>query len=90
MSILIDINNLADPRYRPIIVRDMVFILRGLLDKYRSLSETDPFSETLSKIIDSIKILRRQDPKLFYKAKPYLHAKRNKLLSAILRFKGQK
>lgn len=72
-----------NPAYHPIIVRQMVNILKALLDMFfkASFKSLPGYQNNISA---AIKYLKKKEPKLFYQARPYLGRKRRKLLKAIL------
>ncbi len=75
---------LGNKNIYPVTVREMVEILKALIDEYRQQCYKPNNENVLGVITRQIKIYKNREPKLFAQSKRYLRMKRKVLLRVIL------
>lgn len=75
---------LGNKNIYPVTIKEMVDILKVLIDEYRKQCYKSNNEKVLQVIIHQIKIYRKSEPKLFAQSRRYLRMKRKILLRVIL------
>ncbi len=75
---------LGNKKIYPVTVREMVEILKALIDEYRQQCYKSNNEKVLLVITRQIKIYKNREPKLFAQSRRYLRTKRKILLKVIL------
>ena len=77
-------NILGNKNIYPVTVREMVEILKPLIDEYRLQSAKINNKDILKTLTRRIKLYKRMEPVLFARSRRYLRTKRKILLKVIL------
>lgn len=75
---------LGNKNIYPVTVREMVEILKPLIDEYRKQAGKPNNEKVLQLLINRIKLYKKMEPVLFARSRRYLRAKRKILLRVIL------
>lgn len=77
-------NILGNKNIYPVTVKEMVEILKPLIDEYRLQAAKSNNEGVLKSITRRIKLYKRMEPVLFARSRRYLRTKRKRLLRVIL------
>ena len=77
-------NILGNKNIYPVTVREMVEILKPLIDEYRKQTGQPNNEKVLKTLTRRIKLYKRMEPVLFARSRRYLRTKRKILLRVIL------